>query len=78
MAQIGLLHHVGGCDADLFAISTVFGENLVHQRLPLSHRAILSTKKNKVTCTILMNKKKPPPKAGVSKDQQECVLVSTP
>ena len=40
MAQIGLLHHLGGCDADLPAVGTIFREDLLNQIVFFGHRDI--------------------------------------
>ena len=39
VAQIGLLHHLGWCNADVFAVGAVFCENLFDQCLLFVHRA---------------------------------------
>ena len=66
MAEIGLLHHLGWCNADVFAVGTIFCENLFDQCLLFGHRAIHRALKNLLNL-FLMYKKKPPPKAGVLK-----------
>ena len=76
VAEIGLLHHLGRCNADVFAIGAIFCENLFDQSLLFGHRAFHRALKNLLNL-VLMVKKKPPPKAGALKDQRECVLVST-
>ena len=76
VAEVGLLHHLCWCNADLVAVGTIFCENLFDQCLLFGHRAVHRALKNLLNL-FLMCKKKPPPKAGVLKVQRECVLVPT-
>ena len=76
VAEIGLLHHLGWCNADVFAVGTIFCENLFDQCLLFGHWAFHLALK--IRWSLFWSaKKKPLPKAGVLKVQRECVLVST-
>ena len=74
MAQIGLLHHFGRRDADLLAIGAIFFEHLINQCLLLCHRLNIHCCTHHVDAQLKPCKKKPPPKAGVLKDQRSVSL----
>ena len=40
MTSISLLHHLGGCDADLSAVGLVFREDLFNQIVFVRHRGV--------------------------------------
>ena len=62
MTSISLLHHLGGCDADLSAVGLVFREDLFNQIVFVRHRGVHP--KLQIILAALKGPQKEPPAEG--------------